>query len=167
MSHQSFYQTENRQRSPKLLDRVRAKMRARHYSRRTEDAYVGWIRDFILYNGKGYPKQLGRKEVEGYLSHLAVGKNVAASTQNQALAAILFLYKQVLEIDLPWIENVTRAKRTRRLPVVLTEDEVRKLLTCLESTPALMAALMYGSGLRLMECARLRVKDVDFALHQN
>lgn len=151
-------------RSPRLLDEVRRHARLRHYSIRTEQAYVGWIRRFILANGKRHPRTLGAAEVEAFLSMLATEGNVAASTQNQALSALLFLYREVLDIDLPWMENIVRAKRPRRLPVVLSPAEVAALLSVMpEGTPELMARLLYGTGMRLMECVRLRIKDVDFA----
>jgi integron integrase len=149
-------------RSPKLLDQVRSRLRVKHYSLRTEQAYVGWIRRFILANDKRHPRDMGGAEVEAFLTDLAVHGHVAAGTQNQALSALLFLYREVLGAELPWMESVVRAKRPRRLPVVLTQDEVRRLLACLEGGNWLMASLLYGTGMRLMECLRLRVKDVDF-----
>ncbi|HET6587385.1 MAG TPA: integron integrase [Oleiagrimonas sp.] len=148
---------------PRLLDQVRARLRVKHYSLRTEQAYVGWIRRFILANGKRHPREMGGPEVEAFLTGLATRHHVAAGTQNQALAALLFLYREVLEQELPWLDKVTRAKRPRRLPVVLSRDEVRCLLGQLEGREWLMAGLLYGSGLRVMECIRLRVKDVDFS----
>jgi len=148
---------------PKLLDQVRAAIRTRHYSGRTEQAYVGWIRRFILFHGKRHPAEMGAEEVTRFLSSLAVRDNVAASTQNQALAALLFLYQHVLGQELPWLDGLVHAKRPQRLPVVLTRDEVRAVLGELRGTPRLMALLLYGAGLRLLECAELRVKDVDFA----
>ncbi|RDH86170.1 MAG: integron integrase [endosymbiont of Escarpia spicata] len=151
---------------PRLLDRVRAKIRVKHYSIRTEQAYVDWIRRFILYHGKRHPGLMGAKEIETFLSHLAVDRNVAASTQNQALSAILFLYRDVLEKELPLLENVTRAKKPQRSPVVLSNEEVQSVLLHLEGTHLLMASLMYGSGLRLMECVRLRIKDVELSGRQ-
>jgi integrase len=151
---------------PRLLDQVRATIRARHYSRRTEKAYVAWIRRFIVFHGRRHPRELGLEAVKAFVNMLATTGNVAASTQNQALSAILFLYREVLGSDLPWIENLVRARRPARLPVVLTRDEVRAIIRRLHGVPRLMAILLYGSGLRLMECARLRVKDVDFARHQ-
>lgn len=147
---------------PRLLDEVRNRIRAKHYSRRTEQSYTHWIKRFILFHGKRHPNDMGAKEVEAFLSSLAVDRNVSASTQRQALAAILFLYKEVLGMDLPWLEGITRAKERVRVPVVLSKAEVSRLLTVLEGVHALMARLMYGSGMRLMECLRLRVKDVDF-----
>lgn len=153
-------------RPPRLLDRVRATVRARHYSRRTEKAYVGWIRRYILFHGKCHPSEMGAPELTSYLSSLAVDGNVAASTQNQALSALLFLYREVLDQEVPWLDDVVRARRPVRLPIVLTRDEVRSLLRQLRGTPRLMAILMYGSGLRLLECARLRVQDIDFQRRQ-
>lgn len=147
----------------RLMDEVRRRLRTKHYSMRTEQAYVGWIRRFILANGKCHPNTMGGREVERFLTTLAVAGKVAASTQNQALSAILFLYREVLGQELPWMENVTRAKRPARLPTVLSVDQVRALLSVMEGRSALMASLIYGSGMRLMECLRLRVKDVDFA----
>ena len=147
---------------PRLLDQVRERCRVKHYSIRTEKRYVDWIRRFILYHGKRHPGEMGAPEVEAFLTHLAVKGNVAPSTQNQALSAILFLYKEVLSVKLPWLDGVTRAKKPPRLPVVLTETEVRTLLAQLNGVHHLVASLLYGSGLRLMEAIRLRVKDVDF-----
>ena len=147
---------------PKLLTQVRAKCRLLHYSKRTEEAYVGWIVKFIVFFGKRHPEEIGGPEVERYLTYLAVERQVAASTQNQALAALLFLYQQVLHKDLPLI-NAVRAKRPERLPVVLSPAEVRQLLQRLPCDPVrLMAQLLYGTGMRLLECCRLRVKDIDF-----
>lgn len=146
-----------------LLEEVRNRLRIRHYSLRTEQAYVAWIRQFILVNGRRHPRTLGGAEVEAFLSGLAVERNVAASTQNQALSALLFLYRDVLRMELPWMESVVRAKRPRRLPTVLSVEEVRRLLAMLEGRPWLMASLLYGTGMRLMECLRLRVQSVDFA----
>lgn len=146
---------------PRLLDQVRERCRVKHYSIRTEKRYVDWIRRFILFHNKRHPSEMGAPEIEAFLTHLAVNRNVAPSTQNQALAAILFLYKEVMSIELPWLDGVTRAKKKPRLPVVLTETEVRCLLAQLEGTHLLIASLLYGSGLRLMEAIRLRIKDVD------
>lgn len=148
---------------PRLLDQVRARCRVKHYSIRTEKSYVEWIRRFILFHSKRHPSELGAPEVEAFLTYLAVQRNVAASTQNQALAAILFLYKEVLNIELPWLDGVTRAKKPVRLPVVLTPDEVHSLLSQLDGVHHLIASVQYGSGLRLMEAIRLRVQDVDFS----
>lgn len=151
---------------PRLMDEVRRRIRLKHYSLRTEQAYMGWIRRFILANGKRHLRELGADEVERFLSGLAVQGGVAASTQNQALSALLFLYREVLRIDLPWLQQVVRAKRPRRLPVVLSQDEARRLLAAMEGRPWLIASLLYGTGMRLMECLRLRVKDVDFSRNE-
>ena len=147
----------------KLLDQVRDVIRRKHFSIRTEQVYTDWIRRFILYHNKRHPRDMAEAEVVEFLTHLARDGNVAASTQNQALSALLFLYKEVLKEQIGWIEGVERAKGAARLPVVLTRDEVRKIFAHLHGTYGLMAGLLYGSGLRLMECVRLRVKDVDFA----
>ena len=151
------------ERPGQLLADVRARMRRLGMSRRTEEAYVGWIRRFILANGKRHPRSLGALEVEAFLTRLATEGKVAPSTQNQALSGLLFLYREVLGIELPWMEEIRRAKRPQRLPVVLTREEVRALFDELDGLDWLMASLLYGSGLRLMECIRLRVKDLDFA----
>lgn len=148
---------------PRLLDEVRRVLRLKHYSLRTELAYIGWIRRFVLASGKRHPRSMGAAEVERFLSGLAVERKVSAGTQNQALAALLFLYTEVLDVKLPWMDTMVRAKRTRRIPVVLSRDEVQRLLVAMDGRPALIAALLYGTGMRLMECLRLRVKDVDFA----
>jgi integron integrase len=147
---------------PKLLDRVRERIRFKHYSIRTELAYVQWIKRFILYHGKRHPAELGAPELEAFLTHLAVEGQVSASTQNQARSALLFLYKEVLGVELPWLDNVQQAKKPKILPVVLTEEEVRGLLAQLSGVPWLVAVLLYGSGMRLMEALRLRVQDVEF-----
>jgi integron integrase len=148
-------------RAPRLLDQVRDAIRTKHYSFRTEKAYVGWIRRFIVFNGTRHPAELGAAEVARYLQHLAVRGRVAASTQNQAFSALIFLYTEVLHRKLEGLETVVRAKRPQRVPVVLSRDEVAGLLRRMEGTPRLMCSLIYGAGLRLLECARLRVKDVD------
>ncbi len=141
---------------PKLLDRVRQAIRARHLSRNTEQAYVAWIKRFILFHGKRHPAEMGEAEIGQFLSSLACEFHVSASTQNQALNAVLFLYREVLERKIGLIQGVVRAKRPRRLPVILTKEEVTCLLGGLRGTPWLMAMLLYGAGLRLMECCRLR-----------
>ncbi|MCR4298225.1 MAG: integron integrase [Gallionella sp.] len=146
----------------KLLDQVRGKIRLKHYSIRTEQAYVDWIKRFVLHFGKRHPRDLGAAEVEQFLTHLAVAGKVAASTQNQAKSALLFLYKEVLALELPWLDNVEQAKAPKRLPVVLNREEVQAVLSRLSGTHWLIASLLYGSGMRIMECLRLRVKDVDF-----
>ena len=148
---------------PKLLERLRIHLRTRHYSLRTEEAYLNWVRRFILYHDKRHPQDMGATEVEAFLSHLAVDRQVSASTQNQAKSAILYLYKQVLGIELPWLDEVAQARRPRRLPVVLTPGEVRDLMLHVEGVAGLVAQLLYGTGMRLMEGLRLRVKDVEFA----
>jgi integron integrase len=150
----------------RLLDQVRHAIRLRHLSRETEKAYVGWVRRFILFHRKRHPEMLGEPEITAFLSSLALDRKVSASTQNQALSALLFLYREVLRREVAWLEELVRAKRTRRIPVVLSRAEVHSVLSRLAGTPRLMATLIYGSGLRLMECARLRVKDIDFASHQ-
>ncbi|MBW8311281.1 MAG: integron integrase [Rhizobium sp.] len=147
---------------PGLLQVVRDRIRAKHYSLRTEAAYLGWIRRFIQAHRGRHPRELGGREVSAFLTRLAVQGNVAASTQNQALSALLFLYREVLELKLPWMDDVVRAKRPQRLPVVLTADEVRALLELMQGRPRVLAALLYGTGMRLMEGLRLRIKDVDF-----
>jgi integron integrase len=151
---------------PRLLDRVCAACRARHLSRRTEEAYVAWIRRYIFFHDKRHPTDMGAPEVTKFLTALAVDANVAASTQNQALSALLFLYKDVLGVDLPWLDGIVRAKRPERLPVVLTREEVRAVLERLDGAPRLLACLLYGAGLRVLEGCRLRVQDVDFATNQ-
>lgn len=152
--------------SPRLLDQVSAKIRLKHYSIRTEQAYVDWIRRYIKFHGVRHPSEMGAQEVERFLTHLAVEGKVAASTQNQAKSAILFLYREVLGQELPWLDNVEQAKAPKRLPVVLTREEVHGVLSRLPGTYWLMGSLLYGTGMRLMECARLRVKDVDFGQRQ-
>ena len=148
---------------PKLLDQMREQIRVRHYSIRTETVYLVWVRRFIRFHKYRHPQDMGAAEVEAFLSDLAVRLDVSASTQNQALSAILFLYKQVLRIELPWMDDVIRARRPKRLPVVLTQEEVASVLAQLDGTLWLVASLLYGSGMRLMEVLRLRVKDVEFS----
>jgi len=150
----------------RLLDQVRDALRMRHYSYRTEEAYVGWIRRFILFHRKRHPAEMGPAEITQFLTALAVERHVSASTQNQGLAAILFLYKDVLGCDPGWLDDIVRAKRPERLPVVLTRQEVQSLIGKLDGVSWLMAMLLYGSGLRLMECLRLRVKDIDFTRNE-
>jgi integron integrase len=146
-----------------LLATMRGVLRTKHYSIRTEAAYLQWVRRYVAFYGHRHPAGLGAAELSAFLTHLAVGRDVAASTQNQALSALLFLYREVLGQELPWLNEVTRAKKPKRLPVVLTPEEVQAVLAVLPGTHALMGRMLYGSGLRLMECVRLRVKDVDFA----
>jgi integron integrase len=148
------------------MARVRGKLHAGHYSHLTEKAYVTWIRRFILFHGKQHPLTLGPAHVEAFLTHLAVQRKVASPTQNQALNALLFLYRRVLEVELPWLDGIVRAKKPTRLPVVLTTDEVAAVLASLRGVHWLIGGLLYGSGLRLMECLRLRVKDVDLDARQ-
>jgi integron integrase len=170
-SHRSLQRGVMRRRAaagqkPKLLDQVREAIRTRHYSMRTEEAYVSWIKRFILFHGKRHPLVMGEDELTRFLSALAVDGRVSASTQNQALCALLFLYRHVLGQHLGWLDDVVRAKRPQRLPVVLTRPEVKALLGALDGVHWIMASLLYGAGLRLLECLRLRVKDIDFASQQ-
>ena len=145
---------------PGLLAVAREKMRTRHLALRTEHAYLQWLRRYLVFHGRRHPRDLGAPEVEQFLTHLAVHRKVSAATQNQALQALLFLYRHVLQIELPWLDNITRASHPRRRPVVLSRAEVRSLLSQLQGAPWLVANLLYGSGLRLMEALRLRVKDL-------
>jgi integrase len=145
---------------PSLLAVAREKMRTRHLAYRTEQAYLQWIRRYLRFHDRRHPRELGAEGVERFLSHLATHRKVSPSTQNQALQALLFLYRSVLGVELPWLDNVTRATRTRRLPVVLSRDEVRAVLASLPGTAGLVARLLYGSGLRVSEALRLRVKDL-------
>ena len=151
---------------PKLLDQVRDIIYLKHDNIRTERAYVDWIKRFILFHHKRHPNDMGAPEIQAFLTHLAVKQHVAASTQQQALSALLFLYREVLRQALPWMDGITRAKKPKRLPVVLTQQEVQSVLAYLQGDTWLMASLLYGAGLRLMECLRLRVKDVDFGYRQ-
>jgi site-specific recombinase XerD len=148
--------------TPKLLDQMRAVIRTMHYSIRTEDAYVDWVRRFIVFHNKRHPREMGAIEVTEFLTHLATERQVAASTQNQAKSALLYLYKHVVHIDLPCLDDVVSAKRGDRLPVVLTQREVRELLHNTNGTMWLVCSLLYGTGMRLLEALRLRVKDVEF-----
>jgi len=151
---------------PRLLQRVHEAIRVRHYSRRTEEAYVHWIKRLIYFHGKRHPETMGEAEVTAFLNHLAVERHVAAATQNQALSAILFLYREVLGRELPWLDGVQRPSRPARVPVVLTRGEVERLLAAMTGTRWLIASLLYGAGLRVMECLRLRVKDLDLSYRQ-
>jgi integron integrase len=151
---------------PKLLDQVRAVIRSKHYSRRTEATYIDWITRYVRFHKTCHPRELGSADITAFLTHLAVECDVAAATQNQARSALLFLYREVLRIAIDAPQNVVAAKMPRRLPIVLTRDEVHALLVRMSGDYRLMAQLLYGSGLRLMECLRLRVKDLDFAQHQ-
>lgn len=153
--------------SPKLLDQVRERLRVKHYSLRTERVYVEWIRRFILFHNKRHPRDMAASEVEAFLTHLAVGRSVAPATQNQALAALLFLYKDVLGVDLDWLDGIVRAKPTARLPVVLSTSEIRELFSAMKDPYLLLVVrLLYGTGMRLMEGLRLRIKDVDFSRNE-
>jgi len=151
---------------PRLLDRVRIALRTKHYSLRTEEAYVGWIRRFILFHGKRHPSEMGEPEINSFLSNLAVREHVAASTQNQALCALLFLYRHVLQKPFPDLERLIRAKKPIRLPTVMTRDEVRRVLNRMNGTNRVVVTLLYGSGMRLLECLRLRVKDAEFSFNR-
>lgn len=148
--------------APTLLGRVREVIRYKHYSIRMERAYVEWVRRFVAFHGRRHPRDMGAEEVRAFLTHLAVEADVAASTHQQALSALLFLYREVLEVDLPWLLDLARPKKPKRVPVVLSRSEVGRLFEMLDGSHALMARLLYGTGMRLMECIRLRVKDVDF-----
>jgi integron integrase len=151
---------------PKLLDQVRATIRTLHYSIRTEQAYVDWARRYILFHQKRHPRDMGKDEIEAFLTHLAVEGRVSASTQSQAKAALLFLYQKVLKAEVDWLKDVVAAKQPQRMPTVLTKDEVRALLTRMEGEPWLVASILYGSGLRVLEACRLRVLDLDFGMRQ-
>ncbi len=147
---------------PRLLDQIRNRIRLKHYSIRTEETYVEWVRRFVRFHQKRHPKEMGAAEVEAFLTHLAVHGKVSASTQNQAKSGLLFLYKEVLGQELPWLDGIEAAKRPERLPVVLTREEVDAILAGVEGTPGLILRLLYGTGMRILECLRLRVKDVNF-----
>ena len=166
MRHPNVTLSLSSQPKKRLLDQVRETVRRKHYSLRTEAAYIDWIKRYIFFHHKRHPAEMGAPEIEQFLNHLAVDKRVAAGTQNQALSALVFLYHEVLRQEFEWLENLERAKRPIRLPVVLTETEVRAVLAHLDGRNWLMASLLYGAGLRLMECLRLRVKDVDFEYRQ-
>lgn len=148
---------------PRLLETMRHSLRARHYSIRTEEVYLRWVRRYIAFNGRRHPREMGKEEVTAFLTDLAVAGNVAAATQSQALAAILYLYRDVLGMEIPWLKDVVRAKRPRKLPVVLSREEVRALLLQVEGEMGLIVHLLYGTGMRLLEACRLRIKDVDAA----
>lgn len=156
-------QEETPSQPPRLLQQVREKIRYKHYSIRTESAYTEWIKRFIFFHGRRHPRDMGAAEIEQFLTHLAVAGKVSASTQNQAKSALLFLYKEVLGIQLPWLDNIEGAKTPKRLPVVLTQEEVLSILLEMEGTQQLIGRLLYGTGMRILECLRLRVKDIDFA----
>lgn len=154
--------SNKKNREPRFLEQVAIACRIRHFSLKTERSYVAWVKRFILFHGKKHPKDMAGPEIQAYLTHLAQNRCVAASTQNQALNAIVFMYREVLRTDLGEIGRFLRAKRPKHLPTVLTRDEVQRVLSHLDGTDGLMAELIYGSGMRLMECVRLRVKDIDF-----
>lgn len=156
----------NGEQSPRLLDQVKKAIQVRHYSIRTEQAYIHWIKNYIYFHKKKHPKDMGDVEITAFLSHLASVKNVSASTQNQALNALVFLYRKVLDKDVGVFKDLVRAKKPKRLPVVLTHDEAKEVLSHIEGMNGVMANLLYGSGLRLMECVRLRIKDIDFKFKQ-
>jgi len=151
---------------PMLLDVVRQRIHLKHYSHRTEKAYVHWVRRFVRFHNRRHPRELGKAEIEAFLTYLAVDRKVSASTQNQAFNALLFLYRAVLELEMPQLDSVERAKKPRRLPVVLSPEQVRQVLPQLEGKYWIAGNLLYGSGLRLVECLRLRVQDIDFAMRQ-
>lgn len=161
MSNQPYRDT-----APRLLDQVISAIQVRHYSIRTEQAYVRWIKNYIYFHNKQHPKDMGDEEITAYLSHLASVKNVSASTQNQALNALVFLYRKVLEIEVGCFKDLVRAKTPKRIPVVLSHDEAIDVLSHIDGMKWLMASLLYGSGLRLMECVRLRIKDIDYKFKQ-
>lgn len=156
----------NNKSQPKLLDQVRAAIRVKHYSRRTEASYVNWIKRFILFHGKRHPREMGEAEINQFLTHLAVKENVAPSTQNQALCAIIFLYKRVLKREIGDLGDLIWAKKPKKLPVVLTKSEVKAVIAQLHDVKQLMVKILYGAGLRLLECLRLRVQDIDFEYAQ-
>ena len=150
----------------KLLDQVRSELRVRHYSLRTEKSYISWIKRFILFHNKRHPNEMGAEEIRAFISILAVKENVSSSTQNQALQAILFLYKQILKRDVGWINEIERVARAKHIPVVFSRSEANKVLNNMNGVMRLVASLLYGGGLRLNECLRLRIKDIDFDYRQ-
>ncbi len=154
------------QRKPSLLTAIRNKMRTANYSDKTITAYLKWIKEYVLFNDKKHPAELSKENIESFLTYLAVKRNVSASTQNQALSAILYLYKNFVKKEIGWLYDIVRASRSRRLPVVFTKEEVRRIFSYLEGTPKLVCSLLYGSGLRLGEALRLRIKDIDFERKQ-
>jgi len=157
---------EQGKKPPKLLDQLRERVRLKHYSYKTEQSYVQWVKRYILFHNKRHPKDMGEKEIAQFLSHLAVNENVSASTQNQALSAIVFLYRQVLKIELGEFTDIVWAKQPKRLPIVLTKEEVKEIIDNLSGVSWLVISLLYGSGLRLNECLDLRIKDIDFHYNQ-
>lgn len=160
---------ENRNRTsakPKLLDEVRTYLSVKHYSKKTEEAYIRWIKDFILFNNKIHPKKLGKEEIQKYLNHLSIARNVSASTQNQALQGILFLYENILKKEIGWITDIKKSTRVKHLPVVFSRNEASKIINNLTGIPKLFISLLYGTGMRLSEGLRLRIKDIDFEMNQ-
>jgi integron integrase len=154
------------QTKPKLLDEVRINLRSNHYSRKTEEAYIGWIKRFILFHNKRHPNEMGKDEIQKFINHLAVDQNVSSSTQNQALQAILYLYKNVLDKEVGWLDDIKHATRIKHLPVVFSRNETTKIFEYLDGVPKLVVSLLYGSGLRLTEALSLRIKDIDFEYRQ-
>lgn len=155
-------QSQIGQAKPKLLDQVKTHLRSLHYSRRTEESYINWIKRFIIFNNKIHPEQIGKDQIRKFLNHLAVERNVSASTQNQALQAILFLYKEIIHKDVGWVDDIQRPVKPKHIPVVFSQSEARIVLNNISGLPQFIAQLLYGSGLRLSEALRLRVKDIDF-----
>ena len=155
-------QSQIGQAKPKLLDQVKTHLRSLHYSRRTEESYINWIKRFIIFNNKIHPEQIGKDQIRKFLNHLAVERNVSASTQNQALQAILFLYKEIIHKDVGWVDDIQRPVKPKHIPVVFSQSEARIVLNNMSGLPQFIAQLLYGSGLRLSEALRLRVKDIDF-----
>lgn len=157
---------EENQNKPKLLDSVKINLRANHYSQKTEESYVNWIKKFILFNNKQHPEKMGAEEIKQFLNYLAIEKHVSSSTQNQALQGILYLYKNVLKKDVGWVEDIKRVSRVKHLPIVFSKREVMRIFDYLEGIPKLIVSLLYGGGLRLSEALRLRIKDIDFDYKQ-
>ncbi len=158
--------THTQDKKPKLLEQVKIHLRSLHYSNRTEESYINWIKRFILFHNKTHPEKLGKDEIRNFLNYLAVERKVSASTQNQAMQAILFLYKEILQKDIGWIENIKRPTKPKHIPVVFSKSEAHSVIQNIEGLPKLITGLLYGSGLRLSEALRLRVKDIDFELQQ-
>ena len=151
---------------PKLLDQVRISLRTNHYSRKTEESYTSWIKQFIIFNNKTHPKELNKEHIQNFLNYLAIERHVSSSTQNQALQAILFLYKKIISKDVGWINEIKNVKRIKHLPVVFSRQEAATIINNLDGTIRLVASLLYGTGMRLNECLNLRIKDVDFGMNQ-
>lgn len=161
-----LFQKQNIPSKVKLLDQIRITLRTNHYSQKTEECYISWIKQFIIFNNKIHPDKLGTEEIKSFINHLAVNRHVSSSTQNQALQGILYLYKNVLRKDVGWIEDIKHSTRVKHLPVVFSKREVIKIFEHLEGIPKLIVSLLYGSGLRLSECLNLRIKDIDFDYKQ-